>query len=171
MTIIEVWKDIVNHEEFYEVSNYGRVRNKKKQNLIVGDVNNFGYYRVCLYMPFKKRVFRHRLVALHFIVNDSPDTKTQVNHIDGDKSNNIESNLEWVTPSDNDLHAFRTGLKNVVNKKKVKVTFPDGEEKIFDSNTEASRYFGYTSTAAITFAIQRGGWIKGAMKGIKICNV
>lgn len=122
-------------------------------------------------MPFKKRYFRHRLVALTFIENNYPDTKIQVNHIDGDKSNNVLSNLEWMTPSENDLHAFKTGLKKIVNKKMVKITFLNGESKIFNSNTEASEYLGFKSVGGVTLAIQRGGWVKGDMKGINICNI
>ena len=53
----------------------------------------------------------HRLVALEFIYNDDPDLKVEVNHKDGDKSNNTVNNLEWVTPSENTIHAFKTGLK------------------------------------------------------------
>lgn len=167
---MELWRDIENHEDFYEVSNLGRVRNKKTGTFIVGDTNNCGYFRVCLYNPVKKRYFRHRLVAMHFLSNIS-DTKTQVNHKDGDKSSNSVGNLEWVTPSENDLHAFNNGLRAVVNRKRVKVTFPSGETKIFSSNTEAAEYFGYSSTGVITYAIQRGGWVKGDMKGINICNI
>lgn len=52
----------------------------------------------------------HRLVGLTFIHNPDPKNKTEINHIDGDKSNNDMSNLEWCTRSENILHAYQTGL-------------------------------------------------------------
>lgn len=70
-----------------------------------------GYHRVELWKSGKaKKFFVHRLVAEAFIPNDDPD-KNSVNHIDGNKSNNSESNLEWVTHRQNVDHAMETGLQ------------------------------------------------------------
>lgn len=55
----------------------------------------------------------HRAMALACIPNDDPVNKTQVNHIDGFKGNNLLWNLEWVTAQCNIQHAIRTGLKSV----------------------------------------------------------
>jgi len=54
----------------------------------------------------------HRLIALAWIPNDNWLVRFQVNHIDGIKSNSIESNLEWVSARDNINHAVETGLRN-----------------------------------------------------------
>lgn len=70
-----------------------------------------GYMKVSLLLPDKNRklVSVHRLVAMTFIPN--PHNKPQVNHIDGNKHNNSVNNLEWVTESENIIHAYKTGLK------------------------------------------------------------
>ena len=70
-----------------------------------------GYVSVGFQMPDKrfKRKYVHRLVAHAYVPNlrQAPE----VNHIDGDKTNNLPSNLEWVTKSENHLHAYKLGLK------------------------------------------------------------
>jgi len=55
-----------------------------------------------------KSFFVHRLVGMTFI--DNPDNKPCINHIDGVKSNNHVSNLEWCTVAENNEHAFAIGL-------------------------------------------------------------
>lgn len=71
--------------------------------------NGKGYKLVCLTVnKVRKNKYIHRLMAEHFI--DNPDNKPLVNHIDGNKSNNTISNLEWCTLSENMQHASRTGL-------------------------------------------------------------
>ena len=106
---MEIWKDIKQYETYYQISNYGRVKNVRTGKILIGDINNAGYKRVCLYQPIKKRFFIHRLVALHFCDKYSEDLV--VNHKDGNKLNNNAENLEWVTRSANDLHAFKIGLR------------------------------------------------------------
>jgi hypothetical protein len=56
------------------------------------------------------KILTHRLVAKYWVHNDDPERKIHVNHIDGNRRNNLASNLEWVTPSQNSKHAAATGL-------------------------------------------------------------
>lgn len=112
MIFIEVWKDIEGYEGYYKISNFGNVKNIKTNYIIkLSDINSVGYYRVTLYKPIKKRFFVHRLVAYHFC--DGYSKNLIVNHKDGNKQNNNANNLEWVTRSENDLHAFNNGSKNI----------------------------------------------------------
>jgi hypothetical protein len=72
--------------------------------------SNVGYFRVELWDNGRgKKHSIHRLLAEAFIPN--PDNKPHVNHIDGDKANNALSNLEWVTQSENQKHAYKLGLQ------------------------------------------------------------
>jgi hypothetical protein len=70
-----------------------------------------GYRCLCLN---GKKYREHRLIAEKFIPN--PDNKPHINHIDGNKSNNSIDNLEWVTPSENQLHSYKTGLSKPLAK-------------------------------------------------------
>ena len=108
---MEIWKDIKDYEGYYQISSEGRVKNINTNKILIGDTNSAGYKRVCLYTPVKKRFFIHRLVAFHFCENYQEDLV--VNHKDGNKLNNKAENLEWVTRSENDLHAYEHNLRAV----------------------------------------------------------
>lgn len=72
--------------------------------------DRLSYRVVCLSdSGVNKTYYVHKLVAEAFIEN--PDGKLEVNHIDGVKTNNHMSNLEWVTSSENRIHAYETGLQ------------------------------------------------------------
>lgn len=86
------------------MSNLGNIRGVRGYNLAFFH-NNSGYPMICLFRNRQQKAFYvHRLVAIHFV--DNIDGKKEVNHIDGDKDNNVFSNLEWVTRSENQEHAF-----------------------------------------------------------------
>lgn len=108
----EIWKQIFidGVETKYEVSNIGNVRNSRTGNFIKGNISRDGYVKLNLYCGdnrYTKLV--HRLVAEVFIPN--PNNLPQVDHKDGNKTNNHVSNLRWVTASENIKAAFKMGLK------------------------------------------------------------
>lgn len=117
------WRDIVGYEGMYSVSSDGRIwsyprhvsRRSGRPNLMRGQLLKIfkdasGYCSVSLTdsLHVHKSYLVHRLVAQAFLPN--PDNKPEVNHIDGNKSNNNVQNLEWATRIENQHHAIETGL-------------------------------------------------------------
>lgn len=102
-------KDIVGFEKYYNISDKGEVFSKRSGKYLKLSHKKNGYVYIELNVDGKvtyKRV--HRLVAEAFIPN--PNNKPFVNHIDGNKSNNSVDNLEWVTGSENNIHAIQNNL-------------------------------------------------------------
>lgn len=116
----EIWVKIKGYEDLYEVSSLGRVKTLKKGHrlgckneafLKTDTIHPSGYFFVTLIKDKKRKSHSvHRLVCSNFIenINNLP----QVNHIDGNKSNNKVSNLEWCTNDYNKCHAISNGLFN-----------------------------------------------------------
>jgi len=131
--MIEVWHPCAGYETHYEVSNLGNVRSlaRKVSNrwegsrrvspgkLLKPGKSKSGYLIVSFCVDGVKSNHNvHRLVARAFITNES--NKPQVNHKDGNKHNNCVDNLEWVTVSENGLHAYRVLKVPVWNKGRKK---------------------------------------------------
>ena len=103
---MDYWAPAAEFSEKYEVCTNGDIRNTVTRRILKPSTSKSGYKFVKLDrdgLP-RKNMFVHRLVAETFLPN--PSRKTQVNHIDGDKSNNSFKNLEWVTPAENVRHSF-----------------------------------------------------------------
>ncbi|MCM1043563.1 MAG: NUMOD4 motif-containing HNH endonuclease [Corallococcus sp.] len=108
----ERWKSVAEHTD-YEVSNMGKVVNKRTEKLLTPFDDGKGYLRVKV---DGKNLRLHILVAVAFIPN--PEGKKVVNHIHGKKHDCRASQLEWATYSENLLHAWKTGLRGKRRKSK-----------------------------------------------------
>jgi stalled ribosome rescue protein Dom34 len=120
--MLEIWKDVLGYETHYQVSNMGRVRGKERIAPCKGGtrkvkekqkklfINKSGYQITTLSLDSKLATFTvHQLVAMTFLPGFVKGT--EINHIDGDKTNNQVTNLEVSNASHNQFHAVRTGLR------------------------------------------------------------
>ena len=128
----ELWKEWPQDPRI-KVSNKGNVISCRRGSWHPLRVyhNNYGYQRVSA-GPSTQLV--HRMVAETWIPN--PNHRKEVNHINGDKTDNRVENLEWVTHSENMRHAFRSGLKKITPVRIVET----GE--VFESILECARQIG-----------------------------
>lgn len=107
-------KEIEGYNGVYLISNDGIVYSKHSGKLVPLKMwlNHKGYFRISLSEKNKNKHHRvHRLVAIYFI--DNPFNLPEVNHLDGNKSNNKVSNLEWCSGSSNYQHAAIMGKSPV----------------------------------------------------------
>jgi len=140
---MEIFKPILGYPD-YEISNKGNVRSldrivfhpngnlNLKGKPLKMRIKNYGYVSLTN-NGVSNNFYIHRLVAIHFVPN--PENKTQVNHLDGDKFNNNDWNLEWNTPKENINHAIASNLisNKGVNHSNAKISEKEVLE-IRDSN-------------------------------------
>lgn len=127
----EVWKPVVDFEETYEVSSFGRVRKIGSDCDLPAYANNNGRYRaVTLYRSgksFRRRV--HRLVAEAHLSN--PKGLPMVLHRDDVGSNNTVDNLYWGTRAQNTVDAIKNGKHPHANKTHCKRGHEFTEDNIY----------------------------------------
>lgn len=174
----EEWRPVNRFDGKYEVSNYGRVRSINHEVKSLGGYRTVkgrilkqrvehGYCRVQLSISKHEHPHRqvHRLVAEAFVPN--PDNKPEVNHIDGCKTNNCVENLEWVTSSENSIHAIENGLQRPKTDEELQkmwdalsksVIRDDGEW--YESASKAADAIG-AERSSVAKSIRRGGSIYG----------
>lgn len=128
------WKKIDANSN-YSVSDEGDIRNDiTKQYLKPFYNKKTGYNYIILRIGGKRNHFSiHRLVAMAFLDNDLD--KEQVNHINGIKTDNRKTNLEWVTQSENILHSYRTlgrtfGMKGKRHSEKTKELMRQNRKRV-----------------------------------------
>lgn len=158
---METWRDIEGLEGCYQVSNYGRVKSlahtveknytqrtrckgvhtiKEAFKSIWNHTN--GYKMVTIK---GKKYYVHRLVANAFIEN--PNNLKEVNHINGDKANNLVSNLEWVTRSENQKHASDVLMQRIGEKNPSAKLTTDQVEYIKNNYIRYNKEFGIAALA------------------------
>ena len=132
-----MWQVIKDFEN-YSVSTLGEIRNNKTGRILTPSPGAGGYLRVNLRKDKTSyQRYVHRLVAEAFLEGEG-----EVNHLDGNRANNVVDNLEWTTHQQNVKYSFdilkrkppREGIK-------VKVVYLTGEEKEFDSVKECADFY------------------------------
>ena len=142
----EIWQPVSGYENFYEVSNLGRIKillqKFCKEWIRAGNVPYdklsspslvARYYKVCLSgrKGFKKWFSVARLVGDHYVPN--PNNLPIINHKDGNKLNDRADNLEWGTQSDNMLHSYKDGPRKTLRGSQI------GNSKLTDQDVRDIR--------------------------------
>lgn len=167
---MEKWKDIKGYEGLYQVSTLGNVRNVMTEKTLKHRNNGNGYIRIELWKNHVgTKYYVHRLVADAFI--EKPEGCSEVNHKDLNPSNNNVDNLEWVTSSENTMHAIRNNALVAWGNKARAITatrIADGKQLEFETIRQAERCLGTRHITDVlkgkrkqakgyTFAYKEGG--------------
>lgn len=110
--ITEIWKQYLDTQ--YEVSNLGNVRNKNTKVVLSQEDTGNGY--LCVGLQMDKGVYKktrvHRMVAMAFLEFQRTEERNEVDHINGNKSDNSVDNLRWCTHKEN--------MNNPVTRRKIR---------------------------------------------------
>jgi hypothetical protein len=146
---IETWRTIPAFKR-YEASDLGRIRRKEDGMIVAQRTNKHGYVNVNLRIRkgFRKTAILSRAVYSAF--NGPIPAGLAVNHIDGNKSNNVLSNLEAITNSENARHAYRIGLRSNAGENNPRAKFTADQIK---SIRAGKRRPGYVTSVANEYGV------------------
>ena len=134
---------VVRSLPMYEVSNKGKIRNRRSNRILKSSLNNNGYLKISL--CDKTTHLIHRLVAKEWCPN--PENKACVDHIDGNPLNNRAVNLRWATPSENLMNRS----KHKVSTSKYKGVSKHGDKWLVHIRNQHVGLFKDEKEAAIAY--------------------
>lgn len=162
----EIWTRIIGWEDYYWVSNKGRVWSERSQRMRRHWKNpnngryHDGHWLVNLQVNNKKcTVPIHRLIAIHFIPN--PDDYPIVGHINDNRDNNSLENLTWCTYSENAYSAYENGCREGLHRPVIAIDTNTGEARYFISMNRLRDYLEMNHPGNILHAIKKGWRVKG----------
>ena len=140
-----LWKIIPGYADYFEISEYGDIRSKRKDNYATW-LDKDGYKRIKIKGD---HCGIHQLVCKVFN-GEPPAPGLVVNHKDGNRTNNHYSNLEWATQKENVQHSIKYGKRTLPPPKQFNNTYRaieitlecEGEIKSFPNQTKASEFLG-----------------------------
>lgn len=163
----ELWKQIEGHPKYW-ISSEGRAWSEKTNRFLtpsqVSEKDKHQKYSITE-NNVKKRYFIHRLVMMTFCPINNPENY-QVNHIDGDPTNNRLENLEWTTEKENKKHYKEVVIPNRrksgnfnlgAQPKNIKVTFPDGRVNYYIGIAQVLKDLNISSATFLRWREEKTG--------------
>lgn len=157
----EIWKPVKGREEYYEVSNTGKLRSLifKDKPTGIYEMKPYtdpkGYKSLELSKPFLRKCLVHRLVAEAFC--EKPEGCDIVNHLDNNPSNNHYTNLEWTTYSGNLKHAQNQGRLFDAQSKGGRTTGDRATEALYnDAKNMIGKTYGDLTVTALGETVKYG---------------
>ena len=144
----EIWKPVKGYENRYLVSNYGRFFSLHMQRIMKQQHDKDGYCLICIGRKIRRA---HRVVAEAFI--DNQENLPQINHINGDKSDNRIENLEWCTQSYNMKHSFDKLDNKIWNKN---VPMSEEQKQKLSQAKKGKHILGMNGNAKKVLCIETG---------------